>query len=193
LINVRVREQPPDLVFIGDSITEGWEQAGSRVWAASYGERNAANLGISGDRTQHVIRRLQNGNVRDISPRLAVLMIGTNNSEDDTPEQIADGITAIVHELRARLPTTRILLLAIFPRGPDDQDQRRRTNDRVNALISALADVPMVSFLDINREFLSPDGTLDPDVMPDLLHLSEAGYAIWAEAMEPELQRLLDP
>lgn len=192
LINARVRQNDPELIFIGDSITELWEREGTEVWEASYGRRNAVNLGIGGDRTQHVLWRLDNGNLDGIVPKLAVVMIGTNNSRDDTPEQIADGITAIVRKLRSDLPTTKILLLAIFPRGADDQNPLRQTNTVVNAMISELADDQTVFYLDIGASFLASDRTLSRDIMPDLLHLSEEGYAIWAAAMEPELGRLLD-
>src|SRR3990172_4534699 len=116
-MNARVKEGNVDLVFIGDSITQGWEGRGKEVWQKFYGERNAVNLGIGGDRTQHVIWRLDNGNLEGISPKLAVIMIGTNNSGTNTPEQIAAGTTAIVKQLRTKTPQTKILVLAIFPRG----------------------------------------------------------------------------
>jgi len=190
-INAQVREHPPDLVFIGDSITQGWESAGKEEWDRRYAPRNAANLGISGDRTQHVLWRLDHGNLEGITPKVAVVMIGTNNSGDDRPERIADGIEAIVKNLRAFLPRARILLLAIFPRGEDASDARRRTNEETNRRIAGLADGKWIHFLDIGSRFTRPDGTISRDVMPDLLHLSPAGYAIWGEAMEPTLARLL--
>jgi beta-glucosidase len=192
LINSRIRQNEPDIIFIGDSITEGWERAGAGVWAEAYGGRIAANLGISGDRTQHVLWRLENGNVDGISPKLAVVMIGTNNSRDNTPEQTRDGIIAIVRELRRDLPNTKILLLGIFPRGENAADERRQTNSRVNTMVAGLADGEMVHYLDIGAAFLESDGSLSREIMPDLLHLSEEGYGIWAEAMEPVLSRLLD-
>ncbi len=192
LINSRIRQNEPDIIFIGDSITAGWERAGAGVWAESYGGRNAANLGIGGDRTQHVLWRLENGNVDGISPKLAVVMIGTNNSRANTPEETRDGITAIVRKLRRDLPDTKILLLAIFPRGEDEENERRQTNSEVNAMIAGLADGEMVDYLDIGASFLEPGGSLSREIMPDLLHLSEEGYGIWAKAMEPELSRLLD-
>ena len=92
-INARVKEGSVDLVFIGDSITQGWERRGKDVWTKFYGQRNAANLGIGGDRTQHVIWRLNNGNLAGIAPKVAVIMIGTNNSGSNTPAEIADGVT----------------------------------------------------------------------------------------------------
>lgn len=192
LINSRVRENKPDIIFIGDSITEHWEEEGASVWETSYGERNAANLGIGGDRTQHVLWRLENGNIDDLSPKLAVVMIGTNNSGDNTPREIADGITAIVRKLRAELPEMRILLLAIFPRGENAENERRQTNAAANTLIAGLASDEMVDLLDLGPSFLAADGTLSQEVMYDRLHLTEAGYEIWAAAMEPELTRLLN-
>jgi beta-glucosidase len=117
--NERAKQGDVDLVFIGDSITQGWEGAGKEAWKKHYGNRKAMNLGIGGDRTQHVLWRLDNGNIDGIKPKLAVVMIGTNNSNgnDYTADQIADGVTAIVNKLRDKLPETKILLLAVFPRG----------------------------------------------------------------------------
>src|SRR5438552_1382128 len=117
--NERVKKGNVDLIFIGDSITEAWEGAGKQVWEKQYGRRNAVNLGIGGDRTQHVLWRLEHGNVEGISPKAAVVMIGTNNSngKDNTSEQIADGIKAVVAKVREKSPKTKVLLLAIFPRG----------------------------------------------------------------------------
>ena len=191
LINSRILENKPDIIFIGDSITAGWERAGAEAWEASYRPRKAANLGIGGDRTQHVLWRLENGNVDGISPKLAVVMIGTNNSRANTPEQTRDGIIAIVRELRRDLPNTKILLLGIFPRGENAEDERRQTNSRVNTMVAGLADGDMVHYLDIGAAFLESDGSLSREIMPDLLHLSEEGYGIWAEAMEPVLIRLI--
>lgn len=117
--NERAKQGDVDLVFIGDSITQGWEGAGKEAWKKHYGNRKAMNLGIGGDRTQHVLWRLDNGNIDGIKPKLAVVMIGTNNSNgnDYTADQIAEGVTAIVNKLRDKLPETKILLLAVFPRG----------------------------------------------------------------------------
>ncbi len=189
-INDRVSEGNVDLIFIGDSITSGWECRGPKVWDKFYGKRNAANLGIGGDRTQHVIWRLNNGNVKGISPKAAVVMIGTNNSRDNTPEQIADGVTVIINQLRSKLPETKVLLLAIFPRGAND-DERRRVNHRANAIFSKLADGDHIHYLDIGQKFMSNDGELTRGMMPDLLHLTEQGYTIWAESIESSLSKLL--
>jgi beta-glucosidase len=189
--NERVAKGNVDLIFIGDSITQGWEGRGKNVWEKFYGKRNAVNLGIGGDRTQHVIWRLDNGNVKDISPKAAVIMIGTNNSGSNTPEQIAEGVTAIVKQLREKLPETKILLLAVFPRGENKVDKRRQVNEGANAIFAKLDDGEHVFYLDIGQKFLQEDGTLTREIMPDLLHLSEQGYTIWAESIEAKLSELL--
>ncbi len=190
-MNARVAQGNVDLLIIGDSITHGWEGSGKQVWEKFYTPRNAVNLGIGGDRTQHVLWRLQHGNIKGISPKLAVLMIGTNNAGDNTPEEIAEGIKAIVDLLRAKLPETKVLILAIFPRGPNNADPLRQVNQKTNAIVAKLADGKMVHFLDINRVFLEPDGTLSREIMPDLLHPREKGYGLWAKAMEPTVARLM--
>ncbi|HTQ39570.1 MAG TPA: GDSL-type esterase/lipase family protein [Pirellulales bacterium] len=124
-ISERAKQGDVDLLFVGDSITQGWETRGKDVWDKYYGNRKAMNDGISGDRTQHVLWRHDQGNIDGIHPKLAVIMIGTNNSngKDNTAEEIADGVTAIVHQLREKLPDTKLLLLGIFPRGPNTDEQ----------------------------------------------------------------------
>ncbi len=189
--NKRVAQGNVDLVFIGDSITQGWEGGGKGVWARFYGKRNAVNLGIGGDRTQHVIWRLDHDNVKNISPQAAVVMIGTNNSGSNTPEQIAAGVAVIVKQLRTKLPETKVLLLAVFPRGADKNDKRRQVNEKTNAIFKKLADGTHVHYLDIGPKFLQDDSTLTREIMPDLLHLSEKGYTIWAESMELTLKKLM--
>jgi beta-glucosidase len=199
----RIAQGNVDLLMIGDSITHGWEGAGKEVWDQYYASRNAVNMGFSGDRTEHVLWRLQNGEIENINPKLAVLMIGTNNSggEQYTAEQIADGIKAIVCTLRTKLPDTKVLILAIFPRGDAAQrldkahgatpNEQWVKNDKASQLASGLADGRMIFFLDINKAFLNDEGVLTRDVMPDLLHPKQKGYPLWAEAMEPTLAGLL--
>lgn len=191
-INERVKQGNVDLIFVGDSITQSWEGAGKDVWAKHYAGRNAANLGIGGDKTQHVLWRLDNGNVEGIAPKAAVLMIGTNNSNgtDNTAEEIGAGITAIVHKLRKKLPQTKVLILGIFPRGAKPSPQREK-NAKASEIASKLADDKMVFYLDIGPQFLTDDGTLTKEIMPDLLHLSPQGYQIWAEAIEPSVAKLM--
>jgi beta-glucosidase len=189
--NERVKKGNVDLLLIGDSITQGWEGSGKGVWEKHYAPRNAVNLGIGGDRTQHVLWRLDNGNVEGISPKAAVLMIGTNNSGTNTSAQIAEGVEAIVKKLRAKLPKTKILVLGIFPRGADANDAKRKVNIGANEIIAKLADGEMVHYLDISEKFLGADGTLSKKVMPDLLHLNEMSYTTWAQATEPKVKELM--
>jgi lysophospholipase L1-like esterase len=189
--NERVKQGNVDLLFIGDSITQGWEGAGKKVWEEFYAKRNAVNLGIGGDRTQHVLWRLDHGNIDGIKPKLAVLMIGTNNSGTNTSEQIAQGVKLIVEKLRTKLPETKVLVLGIFPRGPNKEDTKRKVNEGANDIIKTLADNNMVFYLDIGPKFLEPDGTLSKETMPDLLHLNDKSYRSWAEAIEPTVKQLM--
>jgi beta-glucosidase len=191
-MNERVKNGNVDLLMIGDSITHGWEGGGKEIWKKHYEKRNAVNLGIGGDQTQHVLWRLENGNIDGISPKLAVLMIGTNNAGHDSPENIAAGVKAIVEKLRAKLPEMKILILGIFPRGEDDKDTIRQVNMKANEIIAKLADDKKVFYLDIGEKFLGPDHVLPKEVMPDLLHPNAKGYQIWAEAVEPTIAKLLD-
>jgi len=194
LLDQRVQDNPDtQLLFIGDSITQGWEGEGAKeVWAKFYEKRKAVNLGIGGDRTQHVLWRMEKAPFDGAKPKAAVVMIGTNNSnsEDNTPGQIADGVGAIVQMLRQRLPNTKILLLAIFPRGENFNPQRGKIA-QVNQVLAKLDDGKHVHFLDIGHRFLNRDGILPGELMPDYLHLSKKGYEIWAEAIEPKLAELL--
>lgn len=182
-----------ELVFLGDSITDGWRgKNGKEAWDKYYAPRKALNLGIGGDRTQHVLWRLDHGNVDGLHPKLVVLMIGTNNSnkEDNTAEEIGAGITAIVKKLREKLPETKVLVLAIFPRGANPSPQREK-NAGASKIASQLADGKNVFYLDIGPKFLAEDATLSKEIMPDLLHLSPKGYQIWAESIEPQVAELM--
>ena len=187
-----------DILFLGDSITDFWRNRGSNVWNKYYAPRHAANFGISGDRTQHVLWRMDHGELAGIQPKVVVLMIGTNNTgkEKDTGKtrntvpEIIEGVQAVVKELRTKLPDSKILLLAIFPRGTLDDPQRAQVA-LVNTVIAKLDDGGMVKYLDIDPKFLEADGTLPTDIMPDLLHPNERGYQIWADAMNPTLNEML--
>jgi lysophospholipase L1-like esterase len=185
----QARKGNVDLLFLGDSITQGWND--NDVWRRYYQPRRAANFGIGGDRTQHVLWRIQNGELDGISPKVVVLMIGTNNASSSTPDEIAAGIKAIVGELHRRLPQAKILLLGVFPRGERPTPIRERLKS-VNEKIAVLDDGSQVRFLDISKTFLNPDGTISKAIMPDYLHLSRRGYRLWAEAMEPLLWSMLD-
>ena len=191
-VNERVKQGDVDLLLIGDSITHGWENAGKKYWDKYYAPRKAVNMGFSGDRTQHVLWRLDHGHLEGISPKLAVLMIGTNNSnrEDNTAEEIGDGIIAICKRIRSKCPRTKILILAIFPRGPEPSAQREK-NAKASLIASKIADGRMIHYLDINNKFLTKDSFLSKKIMPDYLHPNETGYKIWAEAIEPKVTELM--
>jgi len=189
--NERVKQGNVDLIFIGDSITHNWEKAGKEVWAKYYGHRKAVNLGIGGDRTEHVLWRLDNGNIDGISPKVAVVMIGTNNHPPrNTGEEIADGIIAICKKLRTRLPETKILLLGIFPREPKSCLMRKELA-KASKIASKIADGKKIYYLDIGDKFVEPDGSISREIMKDYLHLTPKGYRIWAEAIEPKLAELM--
>jgi beta-glucosidase len=190
--NARVKQGHVDLIFLGDSITHGWEGGGHQVWQKYYGHRNAVNLGIGGDQTGHVLWRLDHGNIDGIAPKLAMLMIGTNNIGGYTPAEIADGIKAIVEKLRAKLPCTKVLVLGVFPRGATLNDPLRQQQMQINEIIAKLADGKAVFFLDINPKFLTADGVLRREVFPDLVQLTPKSYETWAEAIEPTVAKLMD-
>jgi beta-glucosidase len=190
-INERAKQGNVDLIFLGDSITQGWEGEGAQVWKIRYDPRKAMNAGIGGDRTQHILWRLDNGNIENLSPRLVVLMIGTNNFGEDSASDIALGIKAIVEKLRTRLPKTNVLLLGVFPRGEKPDDPLREKSNAVNAIIKDYDDGKMVHYFEINEKLMKPNGEQDRDIMPDLVHLSPKGYEIWGEAIESKVARLL--
>jgi lysophospholipase L1-like esterase len=193
----RGKEGPIGLLFIGDSITAGWIKA-PQVWEKFYGKYQAANFGIGGDRTEHVLWRIENGELDGIKPKVVVVMIGTNNSGTHTAEQITAADRKIVEEIRQKLPESKILLLAIFPRGPrkgsdgtmDTGEERMKKINAVNVELAKLDDGKMVRFLNINEKFLV-DGKIPDDVMPDHLHPNAKGYEIWAEAMNPLLEEMM--
>jgi len=186
-----------DLLFLGDSITDFWRNRGSNVWNTYYSPRHAANFGISADRTQHVLWRIDNGELDGIKPKVLVLMIGTNNTGKEknglprnSNQETIQGVQAVVTRIRAKLPETKILLLAIFPRGNFDDPQRAQVA-LINTVIAKLDDGQWVKFLDIGPQFLEADGTLPKSIMPDLLHPNARGYQIWADAIEPTLAEML--
>ncbi len=194
----RAKKKDVDLLFLGDSITQGWGE--NATWKRYYGPRQTANFGISGDRTQHVLWRIENGEIEGINPRVAVLMIGTNNIGSDSPAEIAEGVKAIVARLREKLPTTKVLVLGVFPRAQDRSNDFVKKSEeaspsdkpgQINEIIGKLDDGKTVRYLDISKSFLNEQGNIPKDLMPDYLHLSDAGYRVWAEAIEPTLWDLM--
>ena len=178
------------VIFIGDSITQGWEGAGREAWQENFAKYDAINLGIGGDRTQHVLWRLDHGNLEGLAPKAAVVMIGTNNSngEDNSVEQIADGVRAIVEKLRNELPDTQVLLVPIFPRGENPNPQRGKIL-QVNQIIQKLADGENVKWVDFGHKFINEEGRIPGGLMPDYLHLSPEAYQIWADSIKEPLKQ----
>lgn len=189
----RVHQGGVELLLIGDSITERWDKEGRRIGDTYYGRRHAVNLGFSGDRTENVLWRLDHGEIERITPKLAIVMIGTNNTgvRHDPPEETAAGIRAILTTLRTRLPGTKVLLLGVFPRSATADDPLRRLNVNINDRLRTYADNQHVFFLDLSRNFIDERGHLAQDLMPDYVHLSERGYQVWADGMEDMIRKLL--
>jgi lysophospholipase L1-like esterase len=201
------QNQKYDLLLVGDSITHNLDLPQYKaVWDQFFSPRKALDLGYSGARTENILWNLQNGELEGQTPKAVVLLIGTNNSDDanypvvHTAEQIAQGTKAIVELLRQKLPETKVLVLRIFPRtnvykkGDAERGsatQRLLTNRRASELVARLADGKMVHYLDVNHVFLRLDGSIDPELMPDLLHPSPKGALAWAVAMEPKLAELM--
>jgi lysophospholipase L1-like esterase len=189
-----------DVVFLGDSITQGWEGAGKDAWKQTFEPLKAVNLGISGDQTGHVIWRLTEGKeLADLKPKAAVIMIGTNNTGGMTAEQIAGGIKAIVEELKKQKPGIKILLLGVFPRaGGIAKEETVAPAEKLNPKIKAINEIiakfddgKQVIYKDIGAKFLNDQGGLERKVMPDLLHLSPAAYKIWADAIKDDVAKMV--
>ncbi|WP_193161975.1 glycoside hydrolase family 3 N-terminal domain-containing protein [Microbulbifer hainanensis] len=189
----RLAQGNVDLLWLGDSIIEGWEKSGKPVWEQYYGDRNAVNLGYGGDRTEHLLWRIEHGELDGIDPKVAVVMIGTNNTglSLTEPQLTAAGVRKVLDEVRERLPATKILLLGVFPREEQPDAPMRKVNATINRIISGYADNQHVFYLNIGDKFLDENGVLSAEIMPDHLHPNARGYKIWAESMEPTLARLL--
>lgn len=202
-VRAALKNRPVELVFVGDSITHlfGGEPSstiapGAKVWAEYYAPRQALNLGFGWDRTQQALWRMENGELEGIQPKVAVVLIGTNNlkahaARQNSNEEIVAGIQAVCGRIRAKSPGTRVLLLGLFPRGQDPADPDRERIRSINAALAQWAGGGAATFLDIGPQLLQADGHFLPDIAPDHLHLNDAGYRIWAANMEPVLAGLL--
>lgn len=188
-----------DLVFLGDSLSQGWGGEGRHVWQAApdvwnqyYARRNACSFGISGDGTQHVLWRIDHGNFDRAKPKLIVLLVGVNNVPSNTPDQIAEGVKAILDRLALKTPRSKVLLLGLFPYGKPPDAPTRKKVEQVNALISKFEDRKRVFYQDIGRAFLLSNGEANPELMArDFLHLRPEGYRAWARAIEYRVSQLL--
>lgn len=205
-----------DLALIGDSIThtvgdmnDGKYAPNQAVWQRHFEPRRAINLGMNGQRTEEILWNLQNGQLEFTqSPKVAMLLIGTNNADDrnfartHSPEEIFAGTRAIVDLIRQRHPSTKILVLRVFPRGGDSEKgispptfnssaKCIETCRRAGELTARLADGKHVFWLDVNHVFLRSNGTINTELMWDLLHPSPAGTEAWVQAIEPTLAQLM--
>jgi beta-glucosidase len=190
-----------DVVFVGDSITHGWDRdgVGRGVWFKRFVKPGykVLNLGFGGDRTEHTLWRIQQGSLDGYKAKVIVLMIGTNNTGHrnlaaETPIDTIIGIKTVIDAIRERQSGAKIVLLPIFPRGATPDDPLRKRNEMVNAEIHKFADGELVFWLDFNRKFLTEDGTLTKEMMPDFLHPRAKGYGIWADAVIPAFEWFLD-
>jgi len=192
----QAKHDQTDLLFLGDSITDFWQRKAPRfginIWNKYYAPLHAIDFGISGDRTQHVIWRIDNGELDGLHPKVVVLMIGTNNTRDNSPEQIAEGIKVILDKIQDKCPGTKVLLLGVFPRNTlKDTPAMDEAPAKINAIISKFADGKKIVYLNINDKFLGPDGKVPASIMPDFLHPNEHGYQLWADAMNPTLDEMM--
>ena len=192
-----------EILFIGDSITHYWDQdskankrkiGGLDTYKKYFSKYKVINLGYSGDRTQHALWIAAKSPYLDnIKPKMVSVMIGTNNigHNASTPEAAAAGVAKVVEALRTRLPETKIVLFAVFPRDAKANTPRRKNVAAINKIICKLADNKNVFFCDINEKFLDKSGNLPKDMMPDFLHPNDNGYEVWAKEMMPFVEKFV--
>ena len=188
----RIQQGPADLLFLGDSITDFWPRKGPDTWA-KYAPYRPADFGVSGEDTEDVLWRIENGELDGIHPKVAVVMIGTNNIGhfgDEQPAWVVAGIRKIVDDIHAKLPDTKVLLLGVFPRDMKASDRRKRV-EAVNEQIAKFDDGNKTRYLDIGHVFLDAKGEIPHDAMPDRLHPSAQGYGLWYDAMQPTLEEMM--
>jgi beta-glucosidase len=186
---VQANAGPVDVLLVGDSITIQWGDS----WAKHFPDRKAVNIGIGGDKTQNVLWRLDHGGVEGLQPKAIVLMIGNNNlffTPETGIEAAANGIEMCVKNLRETFPEALIVLAKILPaHAPGNRfyEDIKLTNAALDLL--KLESDPKVRVLDLTAEFTNADGTLKKDLFtPDHIHLSPAGYAVYAEKLRPLLE-----
>jgi len=192
----------PEIVMIGDSITHFWGgqpnepkgNRGAKAWNDLFGQRKVLNMGFGWDRTQNVLYRIQDGELNGLSPKLVVIHIGTNNlstsknAPTNTPEQVVEAIGAIIGAVKTKCPDAKIVLMGIFPRGEKADNPFREKIGTINKELAATySNKPGIVYLDITQKLLNPDGSMSKEIMGDFLHPTEKGYAIWAEALKPQL------
>jgi beta-glucosidase len=189
----RAKEGNVKVLFLGDSITAGWAGAGKEVWARRFEKLPAANFGIGGDRTQHVLWRITHGELEGIAPKVVVLMLGTNNIKADSAQAIARADAKVVRTIREKLPGTKVLLLGVFPRAHKTDAPEMRIPAKVkavNAELARLDDGKDVRYLDL-AEKLAPGGNEVAEYYTDGVHLTAKGYEAWAAAIEELLGEMM--
>ena len=192
LRRVREAKAPVRVVFLGDSITQGWEDAGAAAWERDFAPLGALQIGVGGDRTEHVLWRLEKAPLTTLDPRVIVLMIGTNNASTgrDSGELIVRAVRAVVDTLLAQCPRARVIVLDLPPRG-QRMNPLRGLVLQVNQALSQVPWNDRVSFLRVGDAFVRGDGSLDEAAMPDFLHFSPAGYERWAGSIRPAVSSAL--
>jgi lysophospholipase L1-like esterase len=199
------RAKAPQIVLLGDSITHLWGglpqepkgNRGAKAWEALFGKRVVLNAGFGWDRTQNVLWRIEHGTLEQLTPKLIVLNIGTNNLAGTkncraaTPLEISEGILAVVERCEKLCPKAKLVVMGVFPRGKKADDPKRAAVAEINRFTAEkLKSKPAVTFLDIGSQFLNAAGEIEPGIMPDALHPAEAGYTIWAKALEPFVKEI---
>jgi lysophospholipase L1-like esterase len=187
--DIKKMEGTIDVAFVGDSITARWR--GGENWMKHWSSYRAVNMGIGGDQTQHVLWRLQNGDLEGYKAKLFVVMIGTNNmwAKDADPAQAAAGVKAVIDLIQSKQPQAKILLMSLLPTG-EKPNPGREKRMAVNELISKFAGGP-VEYIDISAKYMDADGTISKEHMHDFLHLAPAGYDIWAEAISGKVKEIV--
>ena len=183
-----------DLLMLGDSITHNFESVGKEVWKKYFEPRKSINLGFGGDRTNHLLWRIEHLPVLKKAPKGAVVLIGTNNIcwGSDKPIQAAHGVKVIAKKLNEIYPDTEILVLGLLPRRREMSHPHRKQIVELNSYLpELLKDIPKVKYLDIGKHFLDDKGHLSKEMMPDTTHPSEKGHEVWAKAIESELVRIV--
>ena len=189
----RAKKGDIEVLFLGDSITQGWKGNGKEVWNEAFGQYKTANFGIGGDRTQHVLWRITSGELEGIKPKVVVLMIGTNNTRSDPPDKIAEGIEKIVGTIKDKTGA-KVLLLAVFPREDPKGEQTEMYREKIGKINERIAKLDdggkTVRYLDLKDKFVEPDGSISEKIMPDKLHLSKEGYQRWADGIKEPLAEM---
>ena len=188
-INTAVKTQPHRVLFLGDSLTDGFDH---EVWEQHMAPRGVLNAGIGGDRTDHLRWRLEHGNLDGPPPQGVVLLIGTNDLGYERPTEVAaEGVRATLLQLRRRMPGAEILLLGLWPREDIPRIVERHEIAAVNRMIESCADGGAIRYADLGRFLLGPDGRLLPQISPDRLHFNTQGYTRLAPALDNAIDGLL--